>query len=361
MVRVFCDFHHSSLLRSMYLTFEERLGMMVYRPIGMEWFDHGYWAINGQRDTAEQFLHPGSIVNDGTPALNEITRERNELLGETPANGFYSIEDPGGGSYNRGITLEAFKNTRFDYLIATLPQHIDVFRNLIREYQPWAKLIVQAGNNWSMELFSGCNVLASMKQERVPADVNALFYHQEFDTEIFHPEQVSTTGNKIYSFVNILENHPLAWSDFTGLESALAPHGFEMRAYGGQCRDGNMTGPFELADRMRQASMIFHVKEGGDGFGHIIYNAYACGRPIVTRRRFYKGKLAEELLQPGTFIDLDECGLGAAALVLTTLHNTEEGRAGLQEMGDRAASAFNSMVDYQKEAENIRLWLETIK
>ena len=79
MSRVLCDFHHSSLLRSLVLLFEERLDMALYRPIGMDWFDEGFWAINNQRDTAEQFLKPESQALDGTPEY-DAGRERIQSL-----------------------------------------------------------------------------------------------------------------------------------------------------------------------------------------------------------------------------------------------------------------------------------------
>lgn len=51
-VRVLTDFHHSSLLRATNMLFQDRLGLSVFRPIGMEWFTEGFWAVNDQEDTA---------------------------------------------------------------------------------------------------------------------------------------------------------------------------------------------------------------------------------------------------------------------------------------------------------------------
>lgn len=354
--RVLVDFHHSSLLRSFYLTFEERLHHMVYRPIGMDWFEQGFWAINDSPDTAAQYLKPEGPANtDNTPKLNELTRSRNETLGETVENGFYNCYDPGDNSFNRGITLEAFKSIRFDYVIASLPAHIPLFKRLIELYQPHAKLIVQLGNEWNIEHFQGLNVMASLKPRPVHG-VNVHFYHQEFDTEIFRPTVAEPTG-KIYSFVNILQNHTLAWSDFSGLEHMLGRKGFTFSSYGGQCRDGNANGAFELADKMREAMMIFHVKEGGDGFGHIIYNAYAVGRPVIIRSHFYANKLAEELFVPGTFIDLDKMSLADAMNRINRLRFDPEQ---LANMSRRTAERFREVVDYPQEAEALRLWLSRL-
>lgn len=354
MARILTDFHHSSLLRATNMLFGDRLGMEVYRPIGMEWFEQGFWAINDQVDTARQYLEVDSQPLDNTPPLNDA---KEALLHSPIAKSLtYKVRDPGGASTHSACTLEYFKQNQFDYVIASIPAHVALFERLIAEYQPTAKLIVQIGNEWPLELFQGRNVLASVKPRHYP-DTNAMFYHQEFSTEIFTPTQNSAT-KKIYSFINCLEQQmSLAWSDFTSLEILLGSRGFEFRSFGGQCRDGNMNGPEELAHKMHEAMMIFHVKEGGDGFGHIIYNAYACGRPIITRRRFYTDRLAEELLVPGTFIDLDEHNLPAAFNMINRLAHDP---TALADMGAKAARRFAEVVDYDAEAQKVREWLATL-
>lgn len=359
MTRVFVDFHHSSLLRSLVLLFEERLHMRVYRPIGMDWFSGGYWAVNDNNATARQFLHPDQAwkPEDGTPPLNKLTVERDQILGERREDGVFYVADPGGDSAHTACTLEFFKANRFDYLVASIPAHIPIFQDLIRKFQPHAKLIVQVGNGWDLSQFAGLNVLASIRPTYSPASVNLKVYHQEFDTGIFYPTENKPT-RKVYSFINILHGMPLAWSDFETLERLTRPHGVEWRCYGGQCRDGNLTGPRALADKMREAMMIFHVKDGGDGFGHVIHNAYSVGRPVITRRRHYRGTLAEELMAPGTFIDLDRYSLPEAKNMITRLcYMPEE----LAEMGRKAAAQFREVVDYQQEAEEVGSWLQKLK
>jgi hypothetical protein len=358
MKRIFVDFHHSSLLRSLHMLFDDRLHIMTYRPIGMEWFQEGYWAINDQEDTAKQFLSTDQafVPGDGTPHLNNLTIERDKILGETQADGVYYCADPGNVTWHRACTLDFFKNNQFDYVLASIPAHVPLFRDLIKRYQPQAKLIFQVGNNWPSDMFEDINVLASVQPGSVRSHVNVMYYHQEFDMDIFQPDLAKPT-RKIYSFVNILQNMPLAWSDFQALEQILGRKGFEFGSFGGQCRDGNMNGPQELANKMREAMLVFHVKEGGDGFGHIIYNAYATGRPIVTRSRFYAGKLAEELLQPGTYIDLDKMSMPDAANTINRLSYEPEL---LGMMSGRAANVFRKLVNYEQEAQNIKQWLNDL-
>lgn len=347
-MKVLVDFHHSSLLRSLVMLFEDRLGMEVYRPIGMEWFHKGYWAINNLEDTAKQFLDLDQALKpgDGTPPLNTIAAGN-------AADGIYMVADPGFVSAHKAATFDFFVNNKFDYIVASIPAHVDLFKDLIAKYQPSAKLIIQMGNNWNLANYQGHNVLASIAPQPAPG-VNAMFYHQEFDLDIFHPSDCKPT-KKIYSYLNIIQNSGIGWEDYKQIQR-LHPD-FDFKAYGGQCPDGNKTGPVELAESMREAQFIFHVKPGGDGFGHVIHNAYAVGRPLITRPSHYRGQLAEQLLVPGTFIDLDRYGPGEIKNIITRLTHSPEH---LKAMGRKAADRFKEVVNYDIEARAIREWLETL-
>lgn len=322
--------------------------MELFRPIGMEWFDSGYWAINNQRDTAAQFLDYGSQPLDATPGLNDI-------IGSDPG-GVYRVYDPGMQTRHKACTLDYFKNNKFDYVIASIPAHVPVFERLIAEFQPHAKLIVQMGNNWNFDNYSGYNVLASLAPQPVPDGCNALFYHQEFDLDIFCDTPISG-ARRVYSFINVIQNTGIGWEDYKALKRAMERTGWDFKAFGGQCPDGNMTGAHELASKMRQASFIFHVKPGGDGYGHIIHNAYAVGRPVITRSSHYRGQLAEQLLVPGTFIDLDRYSIDEVRMILQNLVLDPDA---LVNIGKMAANRFDDVVDFKRDAEEVALWLATL-
>lgn len=346
-MRVLCDFHHSSLLRSLVLLFEDRLGMELYRPIGMDWFTEGFWAINDQEATARQFLDPGSQPRDNTPALNEARGVDGQDV--------VMCYDPGMKTVHKACTFDWFRSHKFDYVIASVPAHIPLFRDLIAKYMPEAKLIVQMGNNWTLDLDESYNVLASTAPQLM-SRANTIYYHQEFDLEVFRDTPVQPV-RKVYSFVNVIKQFPKAWADYSELKRLMERQGWEFRAYGGQCPDGNMNGAHELASKMREAAFIFHVKPGGDGFGHIIHNAYAVGRPVITRSSHYQNQLAEQLLVPGTFIDLDRYSRAEVKNILTRLMFDPDA---LADMGKRAAARFDEVVDYKKESEEIAQWLTTL-
>lgn len=353
--RILVDFHHSTLLQSLIMLFEQRLGYKVYRPIGQDWFNEGYWKINDSAETAAQYLSldQSFVPKDGTPALNKMV-DQDLFDGESPETGVYYCGYPEYGEVNRACTLEFFKNNDFDLVLSSIPQHIEPFKKLAEE--AGAKHIFQVGNDWDFELLHGLNVMASTRPRRAPDDVNVIFYHQEFDTQIFRPRRIKP-NKKIYSFVNILQNHTQAWDDFQKLELLLERKGFEFATFGGQCRDGNINGPQALADKMAEAMLIFHVKDGGDGFGHIIHNAYSVGRPVIVRSSQYKGKLAQELFAPGTCIDLDTMSIPEAANVIVRLSHSP---IQLVRMHTKTSERFRELVNYEVEAERIEQWLQTI-
>jgi glycosyltransferase involved in cell wall biosynthesis len=342
-MNIFVDYHHDGLLESFYRLFENRLNHKVYRPIGLEWFVSGYWKINDQRDTAEQYLSVDNVPKDGTPALN------------TPLNHdgpeFYSF--PREGYTQKAVTFEEFLKMPIDIIIASIPAHIEPFQKLAKIKK--AKFIFQVGNDWDFNSYYGLNVLASIKKREVPATTNAIFYHQDFDTAKFAVAN-PVTSRKIYSFVNVYqENH--GFKDFRALEKEAKQFGFKFSSFGGQCRDGNIEGPQAIADKMAEAMAIFHVKSGGDGYGHIIHNAYAMGRPVITRRSDYAGKLAGDLMTDETCIDLDHYSISQAATMLNRMRINPEK---LETMSAAAAARFKELVNFEEDAERIKQWLQTL-
>jgi hypothetical protein len=353
-MRVFTDFHHAGLLSSLQMLFEDRLGGELYRPIGMGWFDQGYWKLNDQLDTARQYLEIGNVPLDGTLPLNESTTG---LLSPT-INGVreaYMCKDIDSGGYNKAITLEEFARADFDILIASLPQHIQPFKKLIEIFQPKAKLIYQIGNQWDIPASLVKNVMCSAKLPDLPKSLNVVEYHQEFDLSIFKPEPPSEK-RKVYSFVNCLGTADLFkkdWELFLKLEE-LMPN-WEFKSFGGQCRDGSMKGSQELADKMREATFIFHCKTGGDGYGHVIHNAAAVGRPLIVRKADYEGKLAQSLIHPSTSILVDNLSPEDIA------YEIEEGYRFRESYSSEMYKTFKEAVDFDREEQEIRKFLDQLE
>jgi hypothetical protein len=322
-MRILSDRHHMGLTESLRLLFEKRLGHELYFQKGMEWYPE-FWNLQPFKDTAIQYL------------------ER-ELEGVN------------------GVTLDEFKNTKFDILIASIPQHIEPFKKLIELYQPQAKLIYQIGNQWNVDPNVVKNIMASANID-IPAGVNGVIYHQEFDLDIFHYEPPKQ-GKKIYSFINCLNTVDLYrkdWELFLELERLMPD--WEFKSFGGQCRNGAIWDRKELADKMREATFIFQCKTDGDGYGHNIFSAAAVGRPLITRRSDYIGKLAEPLV--GSYsIKVDIYSPEEIAKHIQQVHSAWDMQHELilEDMSLGIYGKFNEVCDFDSEEQKIRTFLQNLQ
>jgi hypothetical protein len=343
-MNILADFHHSSLYSSLLYTLETRLGYSVYRPIGEEWFKKGYWRVNRQNDTIQQYLGTfGYIPSDGTPPLNNVSYVQ---------DGIYYSTDPNTGQVHKAIAFDKFTSMKFDYLLCSMPQHLEPFYKLQKNFQPEASVILQMGNNWAMDWYKISNLMASTMPFKLPKEVHSVFYHQEFDLNIFKPTQ--TKPKKIIAnFMNVLHNYPEASETFAALEKELPEYTFKM--YGSQNRDGCVTGVQNIAQAMQEAMYIFHIKPGGDGYGHVVHNAFACGVPLITKKSFYEGHLAGQMMDDRACILTD--GLSVKDLA-TIIRAREEQRDNMSQL---AYQRFTDIVNFEKEAHTIDEFLKKAK
>lgn len=344
-MKILADFHHAGLLHSLILLFEGRLGGEVYRPIGMEWAEQSFWAVYDHPATQQQYLTlaQGYKPEDGSKPLNNIEKVEDDI---------YYCQDIDSGYYNKAITLDTFKNTRFDIIIASLPQHIEPYKKLIELYQPQAKLIFQVGNQW--DGIYAPNIMASAKLSGIPADINAVEYHQEFDLNIFNPAS-GYEDRTISSYMNCPDNFP-DYPLLIQLEQALPD--WQVNIHGGMGRDGPLHGADEVARSIRFSQFVWHVKAGGDGYGHILFNSAACGVPLIVKKSYYQGKLGEKLLIDGqTCIDIDGLDIGQIIDRLTFYSQPDNYRV----MKARVYENFVRQVDFDEDEKNIRAFLDRLQ
>ena len=306
MIKVFADFHHSSLYESLLILLEDRFGWEVYRPIGKSWFDNGYWLIakpyNDNPSTIDQFLGiRDSIPSDGTPPLNGVVKKE---------KGVYYIHDVAYGRVHKAVTFEQFQNMQFDILLSTYAPHYKTFHDLLK-LQPQAKHVCQAGNNWLdvVDWSIAKNMMAScsVRPGQIPSGVNWVSYHQEFSLDTFRYIKPEYDGvQNISTFVNALHQWPQVLEELSQYENLLSETGFTFNLHGASNRDGSIHKQDKIASLMQTSMWGWHVKPGGDGYGHCIHNWAAVGRPLIVHRSQYRGQLVDALLEDGrTCIDLD--------------------------------------------------------
>jgi len=334
-MNVLADLHHGDLYHSLRMLFEKRLGWNLYRPIGIDWYTKGFWQYNNNLPTVKQYL---------------------DIRGEDKDQGdhFLCPEGPH-GEVDKALTFSQFLEKDIDIVIASVREHEDTYHRLIQEHKPKAKLIRQCGNIHDVvdpQIIK--NIMASCCLSNIPPNVNAISYHQEFDLKVFKPS-FETPDNKIKNFMNCVPDSRdfYLWPRYKAeLEN------FDFKMFGILGDDGIIGNVQEIADKMRDSTFIWHVKFGGDGFGHVIHNAFAVGTPIITRASYYKNCLAEPLLVDGeTCIDLDkgsfEENISKIKALACPVNNAM--------MRKNTYNKFKQCVDFDKEFKIITKFLENLK
>jgi hypothetical protein len=108
----------------------------------------------------------------------------------------------------------------------------------------------------------------------------------------------------------------------------------------------------KVAERLAATGWVWHDKRIGDGYGHVIHNAAAMGRPLIGHASHYKGLAGEPLWRDlDTCIDLDR---HQPADVLRLMRAIKADRDWYREITCRTRATFESLVDFDAEAERIR-------
>ena len=349
-LKVFSDLHHADLYYSLQLLFEKRLDAELYRPIGMEWQQQGFWRVFDHPATAQQFLGLNQAIVKPTDVHGNYLSEFQQLnLNYRFEDGIYYVYDPVHEKVQRAITLDKFKEMEFDIIISSLPQHIGPFNKLISLYQPRAKHIFQVGNAWG-HLPGVTNILSSTAPFPVPPNINICFYHQEFDLEVYKFTEPKNP-KIINSYIHLMRE-----LDLLQLYKILLPD-YVFTTYGASM-DQVANGTQMVADKMSESGWTWHVKPEGDGFGHVIHSTYACGRPAIIKANYYRGKAAEHLLEDlVTCIDISKRSPVENAEIIKSMSQPDAHR----QMCHNAYNRFKQMVDFDQEEQRIRHFLSNLR
>lgn len=340
-MRLLVDFHHADLFESHQLVFGDRFGWEVYAPYGIEWFDEWIWSFERE--------HHGDAV------------ARQYLIGifagaEPDANGIVSLADTRHpGRIIKGITLAAARAQGWDFVMSTVPANAPGFAKFARD--AGAKWLIHVGNQWGDEAWGREPDAAILTTtSAVPGGVPHVIVHQEFSLTDFRYEPPVGFG-PVRSFVNCF---PEMTSEYQGNFLPLARAYPEFRwevygAYGTALADefeaGNLHGTSQVAEKMRGSGAIWHAKHWSDGFGHVIHNAFAVGRPVFGYARYYADKLAGPLWVDGvTSWDVEAHSQDETIAQLRMLHDSPFLYA---EMCEAATARFHQIVDFEADAASI--------
>ncbi|HEX5451882.1 MAG TPA: hypothetical protein VFW86_05785 [Candidatus Limnocylindrales bacterium] len=335
-MKLFADFHHHALWQSLRLTFEDRFGWQLYRPIGMTWFERYAW--NFERHLGDAVAHQYLDFWPGDRDCGDHW-ERDDR------------QNP--GRVHRMVTFEQAHDLRPDVVMATLEHNERAFAHLAGEWG--ARYAIQIGNQWGDVDWRDVDfALISAKPIAVPAGIPHLVYHQEFDLDTFRYVPPAGFG-PVRSFVQCFPETP-EYPRFRQLAEAARDLDWQVYgAYGRAPLDewaaGNIEATPAVADAMRDAGLIYHAKYWSDGYGHVIHNAFAVGRPVLGSARYYAGKLAEPLWVEGeTSFDLDRRTRGETIDLIRDLRADPDRYL---RMCEAAAARFREVVDFDAEADQI--------
>lgn len=341
-LNVFVDLHQGDLYYSLQLLIEKRLGWNLYRPIGMEWYFQGFWNIGdpypNPADTAKQYLGIDDRVWDAYKNLNADYKLE---------EGIFHVWDPVHKTHQKAITLEKFKEMDIDIVISSFPfGHDQTYKRLVEIFKPKAKLVSQMGNiNQHTDLK---NILCSVAP--FPSDKNIVFYHQEFDLSnyVYKPPE---NHSIIRSFINL---HPMA--DLYQQYKEALPE-FTLQSFGASCPDGTISSDAEIGKLMSESAFGWQVKPGGDGYGYVIHNWFASGRPVITNLSDYQDKLAGELLiDDVTCINLEARSFQEN--IERIKYWSESGHH--EKMCQNVYNRFKEVVDFDREAKEIKQFFDNL-
>jgi hypothetical protein len=323
--RVLADWHHPALWESLSILFEDRFRWELYSPIGAEWMGHGWTFSNGTPGwTAEDYL----VFPDAEVTGDHFERTEREYP-ERP---------------RKMVTWEQAQDMRWDFVLASVPVHQRAFAQLARRFG--GRFIHQVGNaRHPVDRSIPQVVLASANVRGVRG---AITYHQEFSRALFasRPPAPHRGVPRVRSFMLRLDSTsgPFDWLADT---VEWTDHG------GADPRNGHYLAPMaKVANEMAGADWIWHDKRIGDGYGHVLHNAAAIGRPLIGHASHYRGLLGEPLWRDlETCIDLDRHPPERAVRLVRAITADPEWHAA---MCAEMAATFVRTVNFDQEADAIR-------
>ena len=253
------------------------------------------------------------------------------------------------------VSIDQFKKMDFDYIVPTIYNHEESFLKLRDKFQPKAKMIRHIGNVNDVSTGKIPNFLNSTAQWPTLLDYkthvkrHTVLWREEIDTRQFcwSEPTVHDTIRMIAPYPREMVDYPL-WKAY---RSAMPD--FKWNEHGFVSDHGYLSGP-ELPKAFKDSAFIWHVKFRGDGFGHTIHHAYACGRPCIVRGSYYKNCIAAPLLEHGvSCIDLDKMDYMET---LSTIRFWAQPDNHLV-MCKEAYRKFKENVDFDKEFEDVKVFL----
>jgi hypothetical protein len=365
--------------------FERRMGGELYVPWGLDYYKQGYWGVvDANKDAVAQQFLINMFVDD---SLQKITDRQ---------DGTILVDTNDGKLPYKGIDFNTFCKTKFDIIISTVPAHIPVYMKLLKDHQPQAKFIFEAGNNWGhipinvpnflnsttytfisgedmhgwtmnslykkfskRDLYKGMHKV--FQNRRSGKKCNMVFFHPEFDLNIFKNDN---SIKDIKSISNIRHGCNTLGGLYE-LERRLPD--WTVKAYGVANRDGELKTDYDIARVMNESGFIYHVKPVGDGYGYNVHQTYAVGSILITdSTHMCSGGNPEEWFTSQLLLDTENYH-DKPAFVDWSRYNYDALVDRLKWCADNypvlqenARNKFKEVVDFDAEYQKVRVFIERL-
>ena len=331
-MKILIDFHHPTLWESYNLTFVDRMGWDIYRPLGMEYYQKGYWR------------HEHFWAGDQFAKMFLPHKETDVLR-----DGYYERADPNNlGRTFKMVTVDQSYDIGFDWVISSVPGNQLGFAQLAGRLG--AKAGVQIGNNehtlaWDLAEL----VLDSTSTHRAPVghESKHIVYDQEIDMSLYGRDYyVPPDKGPISSLLLVWHNDAAGLQFFKDVSNEFPEERFMLYGQSGKELFSNT----QVATEMAKSSAIWHTKKIGDGWGHTVHSAAAMGKPIISNNSYYVGQKAYRILDGNAGV-LDISNLDKHGVVQRIRRIDEDGM--WMFMGELNRKRFNDVVDYDRDAKRI--------
>lgn len=360
-MRIFSDWHHGGLGRSLALTLGYRLGHDVFFPSG----EFASWAC-GQ--FAGAWLTPNVAANGGVP--DSLLNENGELANV--------------------IGQEEFLASRWDAVLMSRPESEPLFRDLLERHPNGHSIIRigQAGNEGSAFDWGFVpNFLSSdyLSFVRAPEDINKLHYMQELGTQ-FIPERFTPLVEpdllRINTFINCLGSfNGWRWNADASWNGDACPH------CGSTPPEGTHVSISEIWHQMRSGALRYEFRDYGinnslgmqneremptlylsgaltwgyktyDGWGHSLAQSVSMGRLVVVPRRFHRYRTANQFLIPNlTCMEADWTAESCLKVIRWFTESLERANVYSEACFTAARAIFN----WEKEAFRVKQFMDNLR
>ncbi len=342
---VLSDRHHHALWESLRLLFEDRFGWSLFHVYGMDWWDRGVW--NWERHmphgeaVARQYLQPWSTDRD----CGDHWERDDEAYP---------------GRVMKMLTMDQARDLRPDLVLASLTENETGLAGFAREIG--ARFGIQVGNQGTDNRYDLLDFALFSTTRFAYPWCPYVTYRQEFDLADFRFAYPPADRTFVGTWVQAMPTGDIpAYEFFMRLARALPDLRFRYHGHVGPIDDfwgGNVVTTAEVAEQMRSARVGLHIKTWSDGYGHVIHNLFATGKPVVATASYYADKLAGPLFVEGeTSWDLQRHTFEESVEFIHRLTVDDE----LHERMSRASAArFAEIVNFDVEAAEIRTMFDNV-